>query len=273
MGKVGMNNVINCRPIIQSDGRMMSRILILGGTGDAAQVIQQLAALPQVETIASLAGRTPKPNIPSVGEVRMGGFGGVPGLVAFLRDEKIDLLVDATHPFAAQISSNAAQAASTVGIPRVLLNRPGWEKQATDRWIEVADHTAAASILPGLADRIFLTIGRQELAAFADLTQLWFLMRMITPPDPPIPSGEVILQQGPFSVDDEMALMRAYRVGAIVSKNSGGAATYAKIIAARELDLPVVMIPRPALPTGDVASDVAAIVAWVQRQLSYKMAR
>jgi precorrin-6A/cobalt-precorrin-6A reductase len=251
----------------------MPRVLILGGTGDAAQSIAQIAALPLVETIASLAGRTPKPNVPSVGQVRLGGFGGVPGLVAFLRDEKIDLLVDATHPFAAQISRNAAQAAATVGIPRVLLNRPGWEKQEDDRWIEVADHAAAAAILPGLADRVFLTIGRQELAAFADLTQLWFLMRMITPPDPPIPLGEVILQQGPFSVADEMGLMRQYRVGAIVSKNSGGTATYAKIIAARELGLPVVMIPRPVLPEGDVVSDVAAVVAWVQRQLIYKPAR
>jgi precorrin-6A/cobalt-precorrin-6A reductase len=247
----------------------MNRILILGGTGDAAQVIAQVAALPNVETIASLAGRTPKPNIPDVGQVRMGGFGGIPGLVAFLRDEKIDLLVDATHPFAAQISRNAAQAALTVGIPRVLLDRPGWEKQAGDRWLEVADHAAAAAILPGLADRVFLTIGRQELAAFADLTQLWFLMRMITPPDLPIPPGAVILQQGPFSVADEMALMREYQVGAIVSKNSGGSATYAKIIAARELDLPVVMIPRPVLPEGNVVADVAAAVAWVQRQLGY----
>jgi precorrin-6A/cobalt-precorrin-6A reductase len=247
----------------------MPRILILGGTGDAAQAIAQIAALPQVETIASLAGRTPKPNIPSVGQVRMGGFGGITGLVAFLQAEQIDLLVDATHPFAAQISRNAAAAALTVGIPRVLLDRSGWEKQRADRWLEVVDHQAAAAILPGLAERIFLTIGRQELAAFADLTKLWFLMRMITPPDPPIPLGEVILQQGPFSVADEIALMREYRVGAIVSKNSGGAATYAKIIAARELSLPVVMIPRPALPAGDVVADVAATVAWVQRQLSY----
>jgi precorrin-6A/cobalt-precorrin-6A reductase len=244
----------------------MPRILILGGTGDAAQAITQIAALPQVETIASLAGRTPKPNIPNVGQVRLGGFGGVSGLVAFLRDEKIDLLVDATHPFAAQISRNAAQAALTARIPRVLLDRPGWEKQEADRWIEVADHAAAAVILPGLAERIFLTIGRQELAAFADLTELWFLMRMITPPDLPIPPGEVILQQGPFSVAAEIALMQQYRVSAIVSKNSGGAATYAKIIAARELGLPVVMIPRPVLPEGDVVADVAAVVAWVERQ-------
>ncbi len=245
----------------------MKRVLILGGTGDAAQVIEQLADVPQVETIASLAGRTPKPNIPSVGTVRMGGFGGIPGLVAFLRNENIDLLVDATHPFAAQISRNAAQAALTVGIPRVLLDRPSWAREIADRWIEVADHAAAAAILPGLSDRIFLTIGRQELAAFADLTQLWFLTRMITPPDEPIPPGEVILQQGPFSVADEIALMQQYQVGAIVSKNSGGSATYAKIIAARELGLPVVMIPRPGLPEGDVVSDVAAAVDWVKHQL------
>jgi precorrin-6A/cobalt-precorrin-6A reductase len=245
----------------------MNRILILGGTGDAAKVIAQVAQLPNVEVIASLAGRTPKPNIPAVGQVRMGGFGGVAGLVDFLQTECVDLLVDATHPFAAQISHNTAAAAATCHLPRVLFNRPGWEKQADDRWIEVADHAAAAAILPRLATRIFLTIGRQELKAFADLKQLWFLMRMITPPDPPIPPGEVILQQGPFAIAAEKQLMQAYQVGAIVSKNSGGNATYAKIIAARELELPVVMIPRPTLPEGDVVEDVAAAVAWVQQRL------
>ncbi len=244
----------------------MKRILVLGGTGDAAKVIAQVALLPNVAVIASLAGRTPRPNIPSVGQVRLGGFGGVAGLIEFLQTEQIDLLVDATHPFAAQISHNAAVAAATCQIPRVLFNRPGWEQQAGDRWIEVANHKAAAAILPELATRIFLTIGRQELKAFADLGSLWFLMRMITPPDPPIPPGEVILQQGPFTIAAEKQLMQAHGIEAIVSKNSGGNATYAKIIAARELGLPVVMIPRPMLPEGAVVQDIDAAVAWVQQR-------
>ncbi|WP_264325043.1 cobalt-precorrin-6A reductase [Romeriopsis navalis] len=251
---------------------MTQRILILGGTGDAAKVIDRVATLPKVELIASLAGRTPKPNIPTVGRVRRGGFGGVAGLAQFLQTEKIDLVIDATHPFAAQISHNAAVAATQQGIPRLLLNRLGWQRRSDDCWIDVADQAAAAAVLPGLADRIFLTIGRQELKAFAHLDQLWFLMRMITPPDPPIPPGKVLLQQGPFSVEDEKALMQKYRVGAIVSKNSGGNATYAKIIAARELGLPVVMIPRPALPVGEVVHDVDAVVAWVERQLESRQA-
>ena len=163
------------------------RILILGGTGDSARLIPQLAALPNVELIASLAGRTPKPNIPNVGQVRMGGFGGVDGLVNYLKTEKIDLLLDMTHPFAAQITHNAAIAAQWVGIPRLVFCRPAWEKEVGDRWITAVDHTAAATLIPEIADRVFLTIGRQELSAFATVVNCWFLMRMITLPSITIP--------------------------------------------------------------------------------------
>lgn len=248
----------------------MNRILILGGTGDSAKLIPQLAALPDVQTIASLAGRTPKPNIPTVGEVRIGGFGGVEGLTNFLRDRQISLLVDATHPFAAQIKRNAAIAAQTVGIPRLLLSRPAWEQQPDDRWIEAPDLTAAAQQLPEIADRIFLTIGRQELGAFVDLRSQWFLMRMITPPNPDLvlPPGEILLDQGPFDVEKEKDLLLRYQIGAIVSKNSGGSAAYAKVIAARDLGIPIVMIPRPTLPDGPIVADVESAIAWVNQHLS-----
>jgi precorrin-6A/cobalt-precorrin-6A reductase len=249
---------------------MIKRLLILGGTGDAAQLIAQAAALPDLEIIASLAGRTAKPNIPTVGTVRIGGFGGEAGLLDYLQREQIDLLIDITHPFAAQISWNAANAANTFSIPRLLVNRPGWEKTNADRWIEVPNQLAAAEVLPSLAQRVFLTIGRQELAAFAHLQNLWFLMRMITPPDADmaIPKGELLLQQGPFSVDDEKKLIQKYNIDAIVSKNSGGNATYAKIIAARELGLPVVMIPRPALPPGNIVETIPEALDWLRSHLT-----
>lgn len=244
----------------------MKRLLILGGTGDAARLINQAAQVPGVDVIASLAGRTPQPNLPTV-PFRLGGFGGVEGLTAYLQAENIDLLIDATHPFAAQISWNAAAAAERVGIPRLRLDRPQWEREAADRWLEVPNYEAAASCLPTLAKRVFLTIGRQSLGAFTGVTGVWFLMRMITPPEGPLPEGELLLRQGPFTVADEIALLRDYQIGAIVSKNSGGDATYAKILAARDLDLPVVMIPRSAMPPGTVVASVEAAIEWLCRQL------
>ena len=248
---------------------VICRILVLGGTGDSARLIPQLAALPNVELIASLAGRTPKPNIPQVCQVRMGGFGGVDGLVNYLKTEKIGLLLDMTHPFAAQISHNAAIAAESVGIPRLLFCRPAWGEEEGDRWITAMDHQAAASLIPGIADRIFLTIGRQELSAFATVMNCWFLMRMITLPSNTTlrPPGEILLDQGPFDLDKEMQLLIHYNIGAIVSKNSGGTAAQAKIIAARHLGLPIIMIPRPKLPDGEVVSNLEAIVPWVQYQI------
>ncbi len=246
---------------------MRKRILILGGTGDSARLIPQLAALPNVETIASLAGRTPKPNIPAVGQVRMGGFGGIEGLVNYLKTESIDLLIDMTHPFAAQITQNAAIAAQKVGVPRLVFCRPAWEQEVGDRWIIAPDLDAAAALFPAMADRVFLTIGRQELGAFATVRDCWFLMRMITPPDlAEPPPGEILLDQGPFDLVKETKILRDYGIGAIVSKNSGGNAAYAKIIAARDLGIPVVMIPRPLLPEGAVVSETSAVVEWVRGQ-------
>lgn len=242
-----------------------TRILILGGTGDSARLIPQLAALPQVEPIASLAGRTPKPNIPTIAQVRMGGFGGVEGLVNYLKTERIDLLLDMTHPFAAQITYHAALAAHAVDIPRLVFSRPAWEQHPDDRWVFAQDLATAALLFPQMADRVFLTIGRQELSAFAKVRDCWFLMRMITPPamDQPLPRGQILLDQGPFDVEKEIQLLQSYNIRAIVSKNSGGNAAYAKMIAARHLGIPVVMIPRPPLPPGEIVQDLEAVMSWV----------
>ena len=246
----------------------MKRLLILGGTGEAAKLATQSAQLQGVEVITSLAGRTRHPVAPA-GMVRIGGFGGDAGLVDYMQEQRIDLLIDATHPFAAQISFNAATAAHVCGLPHLLLVRPAWEPVAGDHWIAVESITAAVAILPSVARRVFLTTGRQDLAAFAPLTDLWFLMRMIDPPTPdtPVLPGTLVLERGPFALEDERELLQTYAIEAIVSKNSGGEATYAKIRAAHELALPVVMIQRPPTPGGEQVTDVEAALGWLSRHL------
>jgi precorrin-6A/cobalt-precorrin-6A reductase len=248
----------------------MTKLLILGGTGDAMKLSAQASALGLV-VIYSLAGRTAQARMEPDGKaapVRVGGFGGVSGLVAYLQQENIDLVIDATHPFAPQISGNTAEAAAICGLPRLLLQRPAWEPVAGDRWLSVQSHAEAAALLPGLAQRIFLTIGRQELSRYAHLSELWFLMRSIDPPSDPVPPGVVLLDQGPFALAAEQNLLRQHQIELIVSKNSGGSATYAKILAARELGLPVVMVERPVMPGGDQAATVDEALQWLSEQLN-----
>jgi precorrin-6A/cobalt-precorrin-6A reductase len=242
----------------------MKRLLILGGTGDAVALAKQAAQIPHLEVITSLAGRTQTASAP--GNTRIGGFGGAAGLADYLRDRQIHLLVDATHPFAAQITWNASIASAAIGIPFLMLIRPAWEKRAGDRWIEVQNNAIAASVLP--TPRIFLTIGRQELSAFAHRSDRWFLMRMIDPPalDAMVPNGKILLERGPFELADERALLQNHDIGAIVSKNSGGDSTYAKIIAARELEIPVVMVQRPVMPKGEVVTQVEEALSWIMSQ-------
>jgi precorrin-6A/cobalt-precorrin-6A reductase len=239
----------------------MKRVLILGGIGDAVELAAKAAQIPGLDVITSMAGRT---QTPGVGASRVGGFGGAAGLADYLRDRQIDLLIDATHPFAAQISWHGATAATEVGIPHLMLVRPAWPKTTGDRWLEVATHPAAAALLPGLAQRVFLTIGRQELAVYAHLPEIWFLMRMIDPPQPPIPNGQLLLERGPFRLDHERELLIKHQIGAIVSKNSGGEATYAKIVAARELAIPVVMVQRPAMPEIAQVATVDEALSWLK---------
>ena len=242
----------------------MKRLLILGGTGDGVELARQATNIPGLEVISSLAGRTSTPKS-LVGAVRVGGFGGEAGLVEYLQANQIDLLIDATHPFAAKISWNAAGAARNVGIPWLMLIRPAWARLSQDDWIEVESVEAAVVAIPARAKRIFLTIGRQQLALFASLTDKWCLMRSIDPPDSGIllPPGELLFDRGPFSLEQELKLLQDYQIQAIVSKNSGGDATYAKIIAARELGIPVVMVQRPIVPKGDIVTDVSGAIEWL----------
>ena len=233
---------------------MSPHVLILGGTTEARELAAALTARPGLRVTTSLAGRVSRPGTVT-GDVRIGGFGGAEGLATWLREERVDALVDATHPFAAAITANAARAAAATGVPAVVLRRPGWRPGPEDRWHPVPSLDAAADLLPSLGRRVFLTTGRLGLAAFAHLTDLHFVVRSVEPPEPPLPPRtEVLLARGPFTVADETALLQVHCVDVLVTKDSGGAATAAKLTAARRLALPVVVVRRPALP-----ADVTAV--------------
>ncbi len=213
------------------------------------------------EIVSSLAGRVRDPLLPA-GEVRIGGFGGVDGLRTWLSDNRIEAIVDATHPFAGGITAHAAAAAASLRLPILHVRRPGWTPRQGDRWIRVPDLPAAARAVAGLGDRIFLTIGRQGVPAFAELTGQWFLIRAIDPPEGALPPRhELLLARGPFAVADETALLNDRRIDALVTKDSGGAQTEAKLDAARTLGLPVVVVDRPPLPEGARSVETAA-AAW-----------
>ncbi|WP_020550227.1 cobalt-precorrin-6A reductase [Streptomyces scabrisporus] len=238
-------------------------VLLLGGTAEARVLAARLAAVPGLRVVSSLAGRTSAPVLP-VGETRVGGFGGVPGLVAWLRARAAVAVVDATHPFAARISANAVTACAEAGVPLLRLQRPGWTAVPGDRWYPVDSADEAARVLPGLARRVFLTTGRLETAPYAHLDDLWFLLRSVEPPTGALPRAcEVLLSRGPFTVEDEIALLRDRRIDAIVTKDSGGAPTAAKLTAARELGLPVVLIRRPEVRAPQQVTDAAAAARWV----------
>lgn len=242
------------------------RVLILGGTVEAAQLAAILDADPNFDPITSLAGRTRSP-APVPGIVRAGGFGGPEGLTRYIIEEAIDLLVDATHPFAEQITRHAAVAAELSDLPRLRLERPAWSRHPDDQWIEVSDIDHAVLGLPSGTRRVFLSIGRQDLAPFTDRDGVWFLLRMIdqrsTPPG--LANCTCVFGRGPFAVDAEIGLLREHHIDTVVSKNSGGEATYGKIVAARRLGLPIVMIRRPAAPPGDRAESVGEALDWLRR--------
>jgi precorrin-6A/cobalt-precorrin-6A reductase len=246
----------------------MAKLLILGGTAEAAELAARLAGDDRLETVTSLAGLTRLPNVGS-GQVRRGGFGGPDGLAAFLKDGGYDALVDATHPFAAQIASHAAEAAAKAQVPRVKLLRPAFERTAEDRFIPVADIDAAADALPNGA-RVFLAAGRREVTPFAARKDLWCLVRMIEPPSAGdvMPAGELILGRPPSDPEAEIALLKKHSIGWIVSKDSGGTAG-AKIIAARRLGLPVVLVERPKPPPGPIVESVAEVLKWIERTVLF----
>ncbi|AYF79195.1 cobalt-precorrin-6A reductase [Nocardia yunnanensis] len=240
------------------------KTLILGGTREARELAAIASGERGFEIVSSLAGRVRAPVLP-VGAVRVGGFGGVEGLREWLADNGIQAVVDATHPFAGGISANAAAAATSLGLPVLHVRRPGWRERDGDRWIRVAGLAEAAEAVAGMGDRVFLTIGRQGVAAFA-LSRAWFLIRAIDPPDGDIPPHhELLLARGPFSVADETALLRNRAIDVMVTKDSGGTLTEAKLTAARELGIPVVMMDRPAPPAGvDQVETVAAAWNWLR---------
>ena len=240
------------------------RILILGGTGEARELAAELVAAG-VDVLSSLAGRVRQPRLPD-GPVRVGGFGGTAGLAGFLHAERITAVIDATHPFAGAITANATQAAAQAGVPLLVLRRPEWE--AAPSWELVADIGAAADVVrawPG--ESVFLTTGRRDLDVFAPDHRHRFLVRAVDPPDGPVPPRmTLVLDRGPYTVEGESALMRRHGVGLLVTKNSGGPMTAAKLEAARDLGVQVVMVRRPPLPEGSVAvTTVAAAVRWVSR--------
>ena len=235
-------------------------ILILGGTGEARKLAEELTAR-EVRVVSSLAGRVARPRLP-VGEVRVGGFGGADGLATWLRENDVQAVVDATHPFAERIGANAAKAAELTGTPLLRLARPGWQPGPGDVWHWADDLADAAKILPELGKRVFLTSGRQGLPAFAHLDDLWFLIRCVDPPEPPLPRHhELILARGPYEVAAERELLG--RVDVLVTKDSGGGQTSAKLTAARELQKPVVVVRRPPRPVTETAATVPEAVEWV----------
>lgn len=239
-------------------------VLVLGGTSDGRALAALLHPLPGIHVVSSLAGRTSAPVLP-VGETRVGGFGGVRGLVGWLRERAPAAVVDATHPFAARISAHAVAACAEAGVPLLRLQRPGWTAVPGDRWHRVDSADEAARVLPALARRVFLTTGRLETAPYAHLDDLWFLLRSVEPPTGELPRAcEVLLARGPFTVGDEIALLRDRRIDAIVTKDSGGALTAAKLTAARELGLPVVLIRRPEVTAPERVTDAAAAARWVE---------
>lgn len=244
------------------------RLLLLGGTGEALRLARELAGNERLHCISSLAGRTEQPTLPP-GEVRVGGFGGIAGLSDYLVREKIDMVLDATHPFAEQMARHAFEACRALGLPRAKLVRPPWSPSPGDRWTMMPSVAAAAVFLRfHPAHRIFLTVGRQEIGPFVPLAgerngARWFLTRLIDPPgdDVALPAGELVLGRGPFTPDDEKALMQQHRIDLLVTKNAGGAA--GKIAAAAELHIPVLMIERPPLPPGEIVESTGAALAWV----------
>jgi precorrin-6A/cobalt-precorrin-6A reductase len=237
------------------------RLLLLGGTAEARALASRLH--PDVQVVSSLAGRVPDPALP-VGEVRIGGFGGVEGLQRWLADSPVDAVVDATHPFAATITTNAAKACRELGLPHLLLARPAWPHGTS---IVVGSDTVAAKVVAGNGySRVFLTTGRSGVSAFTRL-DAWFLIRAVTPPDADVMPlrHQLLLSRGPYRYDDELNLLREHRIDALVTKNSGGDMTRGKLDAAEALGVPVVMVGRPALPDGVRAvSTVAEAEAWVR---------
>lgn len=241
----------------------MPNVLLLGGTTEASALARLLAARG-IPTTLSYAGRTDNPR-PQPVAVRVGGFGGVEGLAAYLRDYRITHLVDATHPFAATMSGNAVAAAAQAGVPLLALTRLAWTAQPGDRWQHVPDIAAAVEALAGPARRILLALGRLHVAAFAAQPQHHYVLRFVdTPAEPPaLHHHHLVVDRGPFTPEGDRALIEAHGIDLVVCKNAGGNGAEAKLIAARALGVPVLMIDRPALPPRAEVFDPQAVLDWL----------
>ncbi|WP_296744871.1 cobalt-precorrin-6A reductase [Mesorhizobium sp.] len=241
----------------------MTRALILGGTSDA-NLLAEAIARAGCDAIYSYGGRTRAPARQPL-PIRVGGFGGASGLAAYIRQKNITHVVDATHPFAAAMSSNAVAACATTGTPLLALERAPWTKGSGDNWIEVSDISAAVAALPDEPTRVFLAIGRQHIAAFGAKPQHAYVLRFVDPPDsaPPFPQADITVSRGPFVLADELETMQSRHIGWIVARNAGGAGARAKIDAARVLGLPIIMIARPQLPERPRTESIADVLRWL----------
>ena len=241
----------------------MTRVLVLGGTGDANRLADALVRA-RIDAIYSYAGRTKIP-LPHALPTRIGGFGGAAGLADFISSEAITHVIDATHPFAAEMSRHAVEACAATTTPLLALERTPWTRTAGDRWVEVADIAAAVDALPDAPTRVFLAIGRQHLAPFAVKPQHAYMLRLVDAPDDKLPlqDAEVIVSRGPFTLEDDRTLMQARGITWLVARNAGGDGARAKIDAARELKLPVIMIARPDLPERPRVERVEDVLAWL----------
>jgi precorrin-6A/cobalt-precorrin-6A reductase len=239
------------------------RALILGGTSDANRLADAIARA-RIEAIYSYAGRTQHPVVHPL-PMRAGGFGGVSGLIEFIKAEQITHVIDATHPFAAEMSRHAIAACATLDLPLIALERATWRQVTGDRWIEVEDIDAAVDALPGPRAHVFLAIGRQHLQPFAAKPQHAYTLRFVDFPDGPLPlpDTEIIVSRGPFTFQGDLELMRTRNIAWVVARNAGGAGARAKIDAARELGLPVVMIARPGMPERPRVESVEEVLAWL----------
>jgi precorrin-6A/cobalt-precorrin-6A reductase len=249
--------------MIVNQGSGMNRILLLGGTTEASRLARDIARA-RIDAIFSYAGRTNSPMMQPL-PMRIGGFGGIEGLAGYLRAERITHVVDATHPFAARMSANAVAACAREGVSLCALERAPWVAQEGDDWSQVANIDAAVAALPNHPTRVFLAIGKQNLAAFATQPQHQYLLRLVDPPDAPIPlpHQDIVIARGPFDVKGDTALMRSHRITHVIAKNAGGAGAAAKLTAARKTGAQVIMIDRPQIPARPILHDVDAVMRWL----------
>jgi precorrin-6A/cobalt-precorrin-6A reductase len=252
----------------------MPRILILGGTAEARRLAGQLAKRADLDITLSLAGRTASP-APQPVPVRVGGFGGATGLADYLAKERIDALIDATHPYASVMSANAITAARNTGVPFVALRRPPWVAVAGDRWTEVGNVGEAVRALGQSPRRVFVTLGRNEIAPFAAAPQHHYLIRSVDPVDLrlPLPHATYITGRGPFGEADDRALLTGHAIDLVIAKNSGSTATYGKIAAARVLGIAVIMLRRPTVPEAPAVATIEEAMAWLDHALTSAAAR